>query len=238
MESMDPSGVEFNQQALLNQAMAVHRFVEQATEARRAVHEVEAELFRRVLEMGRQALGMFFHLSGDGDQGERLQLADARELKRLKGHHIRGYLSVFGEFELSRAVYGACEEQKIEHVPLDERLQLPEQKFSKLLNDWNQSLVVDAPYVRVDATLARILGFKQSVHSLERSNRKLAEDVSAFWDALPVPPAAEEGRLMVCSADGKGVPIRDQPKAPVMTHPPFKTGPKPGRKKVSLVGSV
>jgi hypothetical protein len=238
MESMDPSGVEFNQQALLNQAIAVHRFVEQATEARRAVHEVEAELFRRVLEMGRQALGMFFHLSGDGDQGERLQLADARELKRLKGHHSRAYLSVFGEFELCRAVYGAREEQKIEHVPLDERLQLPEQKFSKLLNDWNQSLVVDAPYARVDATLARILGFKQSVHSLERSNRQLAEDVSAFWDALPVPPADEEGALMVCSADGKGVPIRGAPQTAVMADPPLKTGPKPGRKRVSLVGSV
>jgi hypothetical protein len=32
---------------------------------------------------------------------------------------------------------------------------------------------------------------------LERSNRKLAEDVSAFWEALEVPPAEEEGSLMV-----------------------------------------
>jgi hypothetical protein len=34
------------------------------------------------------------------------------------------------------------------------------------------------------------------------------------------------------------VPIRGEPKAPVMADPPLKAGPKPGRKKVSLVGSV
>ncbi len=44
--------------------------------------------------------------------------------------------------------------------------------------------------------------------------------------------------MTVCSADGKRVPIRGEPKAPVMANPPLKAGPKPGRKKVSLVGSV
>jgi predicted SnoaL-like aldol condensation-catalyzing enzyme len=92
MESMDQSGVEFSQQALLNQATAMNRYVEQTTQAGRAVHEVGAELFSRVLEMGRQALGMFFRLSGDGDQGERVHLADARELRRLEALHLRTYL--------------------------------------------------------------------------------------------------------------------------------------------------
>lgn len=238
MESMDPSGAEFNHQALLNQARAMTRYVEEAVQADRAAHEVEENLFRRVLEMGYQALGMFFHQCGDGDEGERLCGPDGCCLRRLEEHHARPYLSVFGEFELQRAVYGTREGQKIEHVPLDQRLQLPAGKFSHLLNDWNQSLVVDAPFARVDATLARILGFKQSVHSLERCNRQLAEEVTAFWGTLAVPPAAQEGALMVCSADGKGVPIRGEPKAPVMADPPLKTGPKPGRKKIALVGAV
>lgn len=238
MKSMDRSEAEFNHQALLNQAESMTRCVEEAIRTGRAAHELEAELFRRVLEMGHHALGMFFHQCGDGGQGERVLLAEGRCLKRLEKLHSRAYLSVFGEFELQRAVYGTRAGQKIEYIPLDQRLQLPEGKFSHLLNDWNQSLAVDAPFGRVDATLARILGFEQSVHSLERSNRKLAEDVAAFWDTLAVPPANEEGALMVCSVDGKGVPIRGQPKAPVMADPPLKTGPKTGRKKVSLVGSV
>ncbi len=40
-----------------------------------------------------------------------------------------------GSFELSRRVYGTREGQKIEWVPLDQRLQLPESKFSYLLQD-------------------------------------------------------------------------------------------------------
>jgi hypothetical protein len=238
MESMNPLPSGFNGQELFHTVREMIQFVEHGVEVKQATHVVEEGLLRRVLEMGRHAQEMFFRLSGDGDQGEQVRLADARELRRLEAPHTRAYLSVFGEFELSRAVYGTREHQKIEHVPLDERLQLPAGKFSHLLHDWNQSLVVDAPYGRVDATLARILGFKQSVHSLERSNRRLAQEVSAFWDALPVPPGDEEGALMVCSADGKGVPIRGAPQTPVMADPPLKTGPKPGRKKVSLVGSV
>jgi len=237
MESMDPSGAEFNHPSLLNHARAMSRYVEEAVQADRAAHEVEETLFRGVLEMGRQALAMFFRQCGDGDEGERLCGPDGRCLKRLEHPHARPYLSVFGEFELQRVAYGTREGQKIEHVPLDERLQLPEGKFSHLLNDWNQSGVVDAPFARVGATLARILGFHQSVHSLERCNRKLAEEVTAFWEALAVPPADQEGALMVCSADGKGVPIRGAATTPVMADPPSKAGPKPGRKKIAVVGA-
>jgi hypothetical protein len=35
--------------------------------------------------------------------------------------------------------------QKIEHVPLDAKLNLPESKFSYLLQDWDQSLIVEMP---------------------------------------------------------------------------------------------
>jgi hypothetical protein len=107
-----------------------------------------------------------------------------------------------------------------------------------LLNDWNQSQVLEAPYAQVNATLARILGFHQSVHSLERSNARLAEDAEAFWAAQPPPPPEQEGALMVCTADGKGVPIRGAATVPVMAEAPMKAGPKPGRKKIALLGSV
>ena len=53
---------------------------------------------------------MFFHLSGD-DELERVQVSAAGELRRLEEHHHRADLSVFGEFELSRVVYGTREDQ-------------------------------------------------------------------------------------------------------------------------------
>jgi hypothetical protein len=114
---------------------------------------------------------------------------------------------VFGLYELWRVVYGTREGQKIEHAPLEAKLNLPESKFSYLLQDWDQSLIVKMPYAEVNATLAKILGLTQSVNSLERTNRKMSEAVSAFWSSQPVPPAEEEAAVMVCSVDGKGVPI-------------------------------
>ena len=41
---------------------------------------------------------------------------------------------------ITRAVYGTREGQKIECVPLDERLGLPEGDFSYVLEDWAQRL--------------------------------------------------------------------------------------------------
>jgi hypothetical protein len=238
MESIAQLGPEFNREALRNQAREIAQFVDGAVHSGLAAHEVEETLFRRALEMGRCALGMFFDLRGDGDAGERVQWPDGCQWRRLEQHHQRAYLSVFGEFTLQRRVYGTREGQKIKHVPLDQRLQLPSSKFSRLLNDWNQSQVLEAPYAQVNATLARILGFHQSVHSLERSNARLAEDAEAFWAAQPPPPPEQEGALMVCTADGKGVPIRGAATVPVMAEPPMKAGPKPGRKKIALLGSV
>jgi hypothetical protein len=55
-------------------------------------------------------------------------------------------------------VYGTRESQPIEFVPLDARLGLPAGKFSSLLPDWDQALVVENPYQQVNHVLSRILG--------------------------------------------------------------------------------
>jgi hypothetical protein len=122
--------------------------------------------------MGACALGMFSVVCGDGDAGERVQIPDGCEWRRLEHHRAWAYLFVFGEFTLQRRVHGTREGQKIVHVPLDQRLRLPSSKFSRLLNDWDQSLVLEAPYAQGNAKPARILGLRQSVHILERSNAR------------------------------------------------------------------
>jgi len=72
-------------------------------------------------------------------------LNNGQVLRRLPELHLRVYQSVFGAFELARAAYGSREGQKIEAVPLDERLQMPEAKFSLLWQEWTQSMVVHLP---------------------------------------------------------------------------------------------
>lgn len=208
-----------------------------ATQQGLGAHQVEAMIWRQVIALGREVLGTFFEQSGDGDVGETVQGADGKALRRLPKLHPRAYQSIFGSFELERVVYGLREGQKIERVPLDERLQLPESKFSYLLQDWSQHLAVETPYREVIRTLERILGFQLSVDSLERTNRKMAQPVVDYLDALPTPPSEEEGELLVSSADGKGVPIRGTGKGGRLPGSASTKGPLPDRKKMALLGA-
>lgn len=201
-------------------------------------HEVEGGIWRRMLRLGGGALGLFFELVGDGGLGEEVELEDGHRVRRLPALHDREYFSVFGSFQLSRAVYGTREGQKMELIPLDQRLQLPESKFSYLLQDWDQSLAVEDAFATGNGILNKILGFSQSVDSLERMNRKMAQSVPEFWGSLPAPAPSEEGELLVISADGKGVVMRRPAgESPIETHQRAK-GPKPETRKQALVGST
>ncbi|NEX23680.1 hypothetical protein G3480_25985, partial [Thiorhodococcus mannitoliphagus] len=251
-----------NTQELFGQLQETVNFLHQAFETGRGAHEVEEELWRRMLELGRCAYGSWLEVFGSGDAGETLVGVDGRTLKRLEPLRRREYQSVFGPFELERAVYGTREGQAIEAVPLDARLNLPQCKTSYLLQDWEQRLTVEVPFATVSATLDRILGFPRSVYTLERNQQDMAQSAAAFWEAKPLPPPEEEGAILVCTADGKGVPMRrkkapnkpplpassahgltdkppEQAPAPSMVgkdlHP---SGPRPGTKKMALLGSV
>lgn len=213
-------------------------YVMTAAEEGQAAHEVEREIWHRVLQVGHQALGLFFGMQGDGDVGETLALSDGRPARRLAERHDRPYQSVFGRFTLTRAVYGSREGQKLECVPLDTRLQLPESEFSYLLQEWDQALAVENPYTQVDSVLHRMLGFSPSVDSLERMNRQMGATVTPFRERQPLPPAEEEGALIVTSADGKGIPIRRGADVPPIQDHDRKKGPKPHRKKQAIVGTV
>lgn len=211
--------------------------VEQAVRTGEAAHEVEHEIFRRVLQLGHQALGYYFQLAGDGDQGERLQLEEGCPLRRLDLSRPKIYQSVFGEFELIRRVYAVREGQRHECIPLDAQLQLPQSTLSYLLQDWSQALAVEMPYQQAQSVLERILDVKISVSKQERVNVAMSADVSGYLETIPAQPA-QDGEFVVISGDGKGVPIRKPPSsARILTHD-NKRGPKPDRKKMAIVGAV
>ena len=225
-------------QALRTTFEELVNYISAGVENREAMHKVEQGLWTRILKMGWEAMNAFIFLSGHGDEGASLCMPDGRKLKRLEFLHSRPYLSVFGEFKLTRWVYGTREGQKIEHVPLDNQLQLPQSKFSYMLQGWNQLIAVEMPFAKVSSVLEKILGFRQSVNSLERTNRNCAEEVEGFWEERPVPSSEKEGNILVCSADGKGVPMRrnDIEKQSAVSKP--ASGMRPGDKKMALVGSV
>ena len=90
----------------------------------------------QLLGLGRTLLTAFVAQQGDGDQGPTIEVEGGQTLQRLPMKHDRRYLSIFGELTISRVAYGSREGQKIQRVPLDERLGLPEGSFSYVLEDW------------------------------------------------------------------------------------------------------
>ena len=58
-------------------------YVRQAAAAGAPAHEAEHAIWTRVLAVGRQALGLFFHLQGTGDVGEAVELPDGSTARRL-----------------------------------------------------------------------------------------------------------------------------------------------------------
>jgi hypothetical protein len=200
-------------------------------------HRVELSIWLILLALGRSAFGQFLDLLGSGDLGPTVELPDASTATRLPELHSRRYVSIFGLFQLLRTVYGSREGQKIDFVPLDNRLELPESDFSYLLQDWDQSLCVEQAFAQVKGTIARILGLNQSVDSLERMNADMAEPVASFRDNQPAPEPATEAEIVVSQADGKGIVLRRPPEAPAPKAHRTK-GQKASLKRMALVGAV
>jgi hypothetical protein len=199
------------------------------------LHEVEKTVWQQLLRLGREALTQVFRLLGNGDRGETIELPDGRCCQRLEQEHVRRYVSIFGEFQLSRVVYGSREGQAIEFVPLDNRLQLPASAFSYLLQDWDQSLCVEQAFGQASTTIGRMLGLKQSVDSLEHMNQEMAKGVTDFMLNRPQPEV--EGEVVVASADQKGIVLRrsaDDP--PPKAH--RTKGDKASQKRMATVATV
>src|SRR4051794_24621830 len=119
---------------------ALWDFVQRAARDGQRIDTVEREVFRQLLGLGHTLLSAFVAHQGDGDLGPEVETSDGRSVRRLSERHDRRYVSIFGELTIPRAVYGSREGQRIERVPLDERLGLPEGEFSYMLEDWGQRL--------------------------------------------------------------------------------------------------
>jgi hypothetical protein len=226
-----------NPQALLDLTGELLAYVRNAATQGAAVHDVERGIWQRLLELGHTALGHFFALQGTGNLGDTVPLPDGPTWERLPALHPRRYVSIFGEFQLARTVYGTREGQKIEFVPLDNRLQLPASVFSYVLQDWDQGLCVEQAFGQVQSTVARLLNLQQSVASLEHMNVDVAAQVTDFRENRPRPDPATEGPLLVTSGDMKGIVLRRSADDPAPAAHRTK-GQKASQKQMATVGTA
>jgi hypothetical protein len=231
------SALEFKVDGVREQLTMLEHWLAQAARQGVGEHEVERHLFREMLALGGQLLGAFLKLVGPGDLGEEVMLEKGHSAKRWPEQQMRRLLTVFGTFEVARWVYGTRPGQKIELAPTDQRLQLPQSEVSYLLQEWDQLLGTEQAFGLVRDSLETILGFRQSVDTLERGNRQMAEAAPAFRESQPIPRAEDEGELLVVTEDNKGVPmVRPAKAVPAGCH--RKKGEKANKKQMACIGCV
>jgi hypothetical protein len=83
-----------------------------------------------------------------------------------------------------------------------------------IVNRYNVYCTTTESYGESNQILKRILDLSISKLALETGVQEDAGDVEAFYEHKPVPPAQEEGPILVVQADGKGVPMVREETAP------------------------
>jgi hypothetical protein len=212
--------------------------VRQASQDGQRIDTVERDLMRHLLALGYDLLTAFVAHQGDGDQGPEVEAADGHIVRRLPLRHDRRYVSIFGELTISRVVYGTREGRKIESVPLDERLGLPEGDFSYVLEDWSQRFCLKESFAEAGQSLEMLLGLSLGRRTLERMNRDVGDYAHGFRESIEPPSPEQEGPLLVVTADGKGVPMRKPEAEGPRRHHRRGKGEKANTKRMACVGAV
>ena len=238
----------------LNRFWTLVERVRAAADQQQPIHHVEEALFRQLLLIGHSLLGAFLASSGEGDVGPSLRPPGERPsdppgvLPRLEERRSRPYLSIFGEISITRACYG---HGRVEAAPLDARLHLPRRQYSYLFQQWLGAFVIDDSHAEAIKKLQTILGLGLSVKASEDLNREQASDVEPFQNHLATPDPAQEGPILVVTADCKGVPLvrsalgpepaGEEAKAaplPAAANPRRGKGQKANKKRMAAVGAV
>ncbi len=235
--------------------LAMIRKVEQDTIDGRAIHEVEENLWKSSLELGREILASHIEMQSANTPVLNSVQHEGKTVRRLEGQHNRTYYSVFGKIMFSREVYALRETQRHEVVPLDAKLGMPEGDISYLLQRWCNARSVNGSYAQVKQSITEIFGFAPSVSALEDMASRAGRHADEFFrDQQPIDPVTED-EIIVVTSDCKGVPMRkvDAPSGAKNYKPDtsdfcdgvktdtrkrLKKGEKRGQKRMACVGGA
>jgi len=175
-------------------------------------YDVEQELYIGGMELLRHMLEENFRARGGGDVGlaiERTVEDDGEPV--VLGHrrrHERNYESLFGTIRAERLGYGAPGQQSIH--PLDEMLNLPERKYSYVLQERGARRCGRGPFDEALDELERTTAGHVPKRQLEQVVVDAAQDFTAFYDnrSMAALPPEESGPILVAGIDCKGVPKR------------------------------
>lgn len=222
--------------SLIELARRLEDLVHEAARDGRALHEVERRIFDSVLKMGRSATEMFLQAQGNGDLGETCCTESGQTLFRSAESVKRPLQTVFGRHTIWAYVYAPGAHEKIALRPVDARLQLSDRQTSYLLEEFSQYFCVDQAFKQAAQGIELVLNQKVTVDLLERTNRGMGAQADEFLDHLPIPPANQEGELLVVTGDGKGVPLV---KEDARSLAAFEDRPdRPGNRRMATLAGV
>jgi len=210
--------------------------VQTAAKAGDSFDSVERSVLTSVLQIGQQALELLLSLQGDGDLGVDIETADRKTARRSATKSVTPLRSLFGQHVFEQFTYASGKNKPISLRPISARLSLPASRWSFLLQEFSQMLGVDQAYDQAMKNLGEILHSDFSVDTAERINGQLGRSAGEFLDDLPVPKPGSEGKLLVATADCKGVPLVKNDSQKVAA---FETAKKhPGNRRMATVTSV
>jgi hypothetical protein len=221
--------------ALVQLAQDLTAFVCQAAQDGSCLYDVERGTLNRVLDLGLAAVELFLAAQGDGDLGACVETKDGRTLYRSDSVEKRPLRTIFGEHAIHAYVYSSGSKRKIELRPIDARINLPAGKASYLLQEFSQLFCVEKAFAVGARQFQTVFQQQLSVDVLEEINRAMGEQADCFLDNLPLPPLAEEGAILVATADGKGVPLVQEDAQKV---PAFDQKERPGNRRMATLGCV
>ena len=197
------------------------------------LHEVERREEAQIREVARLLLQEHLNARGQGAVGHGVKRATG---ELLTEHRVRerGYVSIFGKVTIRRVAYGAEGGRSL--MPLDEQLNLPQRSYSYELQKRVTRQAALGPFATARATLTEWSGVSLPKRMVETLAVEAAQDVAQFYDHKPPAPDPPTSEVLVCAADGKGVPLRREQ----LKERPRRgqKGPQPGEKKMATVAAV
>lgn len=218
-----------------DQLEQLFQFVDKAAQDACELHDVERRVFDEVLKLGHQCVEVFIGLQGNGDLGQEVTHGD-RTLYRSPSPHTRRLRTVFGEHEFEQFVYSAGAHRKIELKPLDARMGLSGHVHSYLMEEFSQMFCVESAFALSAENLTQVFGGRFSVNTLELTSQRMGTQAEPFLDNIPKPDPKVEGKFLIGSADGKGVPmiLEDTKQKPAMDD----SQERPGNRKMATIAAV
>jgi hypothetical protein len=201
-----------------------------------------SELLRRLIQ------GHLDQRSCEEPLRERVVGADGITRTHRRAGCRRRLETRFGEVVVTRRGYGGRDVASV--FPLDAERNLPPDKYSHGLREVVVEEVVGGSFDEAVEHLARADGGQMAKRQAEEVAVHLSQDFDAFYaPPLALPQASgDEGKLLVISADGKGIVMhpnglreatrRAMERAEPKQHTRLSPGEKRNRKRMATVVSV